>query len=189
AEAFVTGDVMDLPAGPLSTALGVHYQSDEIRDVPGEITLAGNAWGASSAGITEGDDNTVAVFGEVIVPLIADQPGFRNLSLSASSRYTHVASYGDDTTYKIGLYWQIVVSVRMRASQGTSFRSPALFELYLADQTSFPSQRAVDPCINWQANLDAGSISQRIADNCAADGIDRKSTRLNSSHVKTSYAV
>ena len=170
-EAFVTGDVMDLPAGPLSTALGVHYQFDEIRDVPGEITLAGNAWGASSAGITEGDDNTVAVFGEVIVPLIADQPGFRNLSLSASTRYTDVDSYGDDTTYKVGLNWQIVDSVRVRASQGTSFRSPALFELYLADQTSFPSQRSVDPCINWQSNLDAGNISQRIANNCAADGI------------------
>ncbi|MEX2496698.1 MAG: TonB-dependent receptor [Woeseia sp.] len=170
-EAFVTGDVMQLPAGPLSTAVGVHFQHDEIHDVPGEITLAGNAWGASSAGITTGDDDTIAVFGEVNVPVIADVPGIRSLTLNASTRYTDVDSYGDDTTYKAGINWQIVESVRLRASQGTSFRSPALFELYLADQTSFLSQRSVDPCINWQSNLDAGSISQRVASNCAADGI------------------
>lgn len=170
-EGFVTGDLFQLPAGPLSVAVGAHYQFDEINDVPGEITLAGNAWGASSAGITKGDDHTVAYFGEVIVPLVSDVPGIQNLSLTASTRYTDVDSYGDDTTYKVGLNWQIVDSVRFRASQGTSFRSPALFELYLADQTSFAAQRSVDPCINWQQGLDGGTTSQRVANNCAADGI------------------
>jgi iron complex outermembrane recepter protein len=46
----------------------VQYQEDEIRDVPGEITLAGNGWGTSSAGITAGDDNTQAAFAEIEVP-------------------------------------------------------------------------------------------------------------------------
>jgi len=170
-EAFVTGDIFELPAGPVATAVGVHYQHDEIRDVPGETTLAGNAWGSSTAGITEGDDETVAVFGELIVPIISDRRGFENLSLNASTRYTDVESYGDDTTYKVGLNWQIIDSVRFRASRGTSFRSPALFELYLADETSFLQQRFIDPCIQWQSNLDAGNIPQRIANNCAADGI------------------
>ncbi|HET9159506.1 MAG TPA: TonB-dependent receptor, partial [Caulobacteraceae bacterium] len=49
----------------------------------------------------------------------------------------------------------------------TSFRAPALFELFLADQTDFLPQRAVDPCIGWGAALIAGTISQRVADNCA----------------------
>ena len=64
-----------------------------------------------------------------------------------------------------------VAEVRVRASSGTSFRTPALYELYLADQTSFTGQRRVDPCIRWGTNLADGSISQRLADNCAADGI------------------
>jgi outer membrane receptor protein involved in Fe transport len=186
-EGFVTGELFDLPAGPLSAAIGVHYQYDEIHDVPGDITLVkdangnpaldangltfGNGWGTSSAGITSGDDTTVAYFGEVDVPLLTDLPAIKNLTLNASARYTDVDSYGSDTTYKVGLNWQIVDSVRIRANQGTSFRSPALFELYLADQTSFLGQRSVDPCIEWQENLGAGVISQRTADNCAADGI------------------
>jgi outer membrane receptor protein involved in Fe transport len=170
-EGFVTGEVFELPAGPLSAAIGFHYQDDEIKDVPGPITLAGNAWGASTAGITAGDDSTIAYFGELDVPLLTDKPGVQNLTLNASARYTDVDSYGSDTTYKVGLNWQIVDSVRLRANQGTSFRSPALFELYLADQTSFAAQRAVDPCIRWGTNLASGDISQRLADNCAADGI------------------
>jgi iron complex outermembrane recepter protein len=66
-----------------------------------------------------------------------------------SGRYTDVDSYGSGDTYKVGLNWQINDSWRVRASQGTSFRTPALFELYLADQTSFLGQRSIDPCINW----------------------------------------
>ena len=171
AEAYMTGRVFDLPAGPVGTAFGVHYQTDEIKDVPGEITLAENAWGSSAAGITAGDDTTWAVFAEFEVPIVSGKTLVEDLTLSVSGRYTDVDSYGDDTTYKVGLNWSLTDTFRFRASYGTSFRTPALFELYLADQTSFASQRSLDPCIGWGAALDAGEISQRVADNCAADGI------------------
>ncbi len=170
-EAFMTGRLFNVPAGPVGIAFGLHYQEDEIRDVPGEITLAGNAWGASSAGITAGDDKSHAVFAELELPLLAGKPLVDSLTLTASGRYTDVDSYGSGDTYKVGLNWAIVPGLRLRASQGTSFRAPALFELFLADQTSFLSQRSIDPCINWGAARAAGRISQRIADNCAADGL------------------
>jgi outer membrane receptor protein involved in Fe transport len=171
AEAYVTGPLFDLPAGPVSIAAGVQYQEDEIKDVPGEITLAGNAWGNTSAGITEGDDNTQAIFAEIEIPLVAGKAFAQALTLTASGRYTEVDSYGSGDTYKVGLNWQITDSWRVRVSQGTSFRTPALFELYLADQTSFEGQRGIDPCIGWGDALAAGDISQQLADNCAADGI------------------
>lgn len=163
-----TGDVFDLPAGTVAMAAGFHYREDEIDDVPGEITQAGNTWGASAAGRTQGSDETTAVFVEFDVPLLADVPAFQNFTLNASARYTDVSSYGDDTTWKLGINWQIIDSLRLRANRGTSFRTPALFELFLADQTSFPSAR-IDPCRNWGANLANGSITQTTADNCAAD--------------------
>jgi len=171
-EGFVTGDLFDMPAGTVATAFGFHYRSDEINDTPGPITLAGNGWGTTSAGITAGSDTTKAVFAEIDAPLLADKPGIKFLNLNASVRYTDVDSYGGDTTYKVGLNWQVVDSVRFRASQGTSFRTPALFELYLADQTSFVGQRFIDPCIRWGENLAAGNISQRVADNCSATTTD-----------------
>ena len=170
-EAVVSGTAVELDSGPIDVAIGLHYRTDEINDVPGEQTRLGNTWGSSSAGITAGESDTKAIFGEAIIPLINGKPGFQNVELRLSARYTDVSSFGDDTTYKLGLNWDIVDGVKVRASRGTSFRSPALFELYLADQTSFAGQRSIDPCINWGQALTDGDITQRTADNCAADGI------------------
>ena len=170
-EGSLSGDVFALPAGNAAAAVGFVYRTDEIKDVPGAISLAGNAWNSSSAGITEGDDTTTELFGELYVPIVADAPFAESLDLILSGRYTDVDSYGDSTTYKLGLSWQITPEFLVRATHGTSFRAPALYELYLASQTAFGRQTSIDPCIEWQDNLDQENISQRLADNCAADGI------------------
>ena len=170
-EGFMTGDIFEMPAGTAGLAVGFHYQEDEILDTPGAVVLAGNAWQDDAAGITAGKDKTKAVFAEVDLPLLRDMPAIDFLDFTASLRYTDVDSYGDDTTYKVGLNWAITDSFRARSTYGTSFRTPALYELYLADQTSSISARNADPCINWGTNVALGNISQRTADNCAADGI------------------
>lgn len=170
-EAYMTGDLFELPAGTVGGVLGILYQEDSIEDTPSQATQDGAAWGSSQAGITIGEDKTSAIFGEIGLPLLSNMPLAQELSLTLSGRYTDVDSYGGDSTYKAGLNWQITPEFRMRASQGTSFRSPALFELFLAGETSFLGQRAIDPCVNWASNLASQAISQRIADNCAADGI------------------
>jgi len=46
-----------------------------------------------------------------------------------------------------------------------------LFEEFKSPETSFPSARTIDPCVNWAFNLAHGNIDQRIADNCASQGI------------------
>lgn len=171
-EATITGDAFEMPSGQYSgVAFGIQYQHDEIEDTPGEQTLLRNVWGSSAAGVTSGAVETYAVFGEIQLPLLADVAGAERLDLSLSARYTEVPDAGSDTTYKAGLAWEVVDGLTLRGSHGTSFRAPALYELFLADQTSFTGQRNIDPCINWQQNLDNNAISQRLADNCAADGI------------------
>ncbi len=170
-EGFMTGDMFEMPAGTAAMAIGFHYREDEITDTPGDIVLAGNAWQAAAAGITQGDDSTVAVFAEVDIPLLSDKTLVEYLDFNASVRYTDVDSYGDDTTYKVGMNWALTDEFRVRSTFGTSFRTPALYELYLADQTSFISARNADPCINWASKLEDGFISQRTAQNCEADGI------------------
>lgn len=169
-EGFVTGDLFEMPAGTAGVAIGFHYRNDEIVDVPGPITLAENIWIGSVAGITTGDQTTKAIFAEIELPLLQDRPGFENLTLTVSGRYNDVDTYGDGSTYKAGINWQITPAWRIRATQGTSFRTPALFELFLADQTGTIGP-ALDPCLMWGTNLANGSISQKVADNCAADGI------------------
>lgn len=157
-EGNIGGQIMDLPAGPLGAAFGFHLRRDEIEDTPGDITLAENAWGASAAGITAGTEDTREAYAELAVPLLRDLPLVQSLALSLSGRYTDTKTSGDATTYKVGLNWAINDAIRFRATHGTSFRAPALFELYLADQSSFVGQRSIDPCINLDARIADGTL-------------------------------
>ncbi|MBL0915231.1 MAG: TonB-dependent receptor, partial [Sphingopyxis sp.] len=180
-EATLTGDLFTLPAGAVQLAFGVTARRDKINDVPGEITLAANAWGSSASGITAGKAETKEAFGELNIPVLADKPFFKNLTISAAARITSVKSTrasdgvsdsdNGNWTYKVGANWALNDIVRLRASYGTSFRAPALFEQFLANETSFPSARTIDPCVRWQQGLTNGTKTQRLADNCAADGI------------------
>jgi iron complex outermembrane recepter protein len=180
-EASATGNLIDLPYGPVGLALGITARRDAITDTPGAITLAGNAWGASASGITAGHEVTTEAFGEIQVPLLKDILFFKDLSFNGAARITNVkatrASDGltdsdkANWTYKLGGNWAVNNWLRFRGTYGTSFRAPALFEEFKADETSFPSARTIDPCVNWAFNLAQGNIDQRIADNCKAAGI------------------
>lgn len=176
-ELSTTGTLFSLPAGKVSAAFGITARRDSINDVPGETTLADNSWGLTGAGITAGHSVTKEAFGEIEVPLIHNTPLIQSLTLSAAGRVTNFKATRNDGltdsdngnwTYKLGLNWQVTDWLRFRGSYGTSFRAPALFELFLADQSSFAQQRNIDPCIRWGTNVNA---SQQLKDNCAADGI------------------
>ncbi|MEQ7872815.1 TonB-dependent receptor [Sphingomonas sp. ASV193] len=181
AEASINGNLFDLPAGPVAMAIGVDARRDSIVDTPGAITLAGNAWGASSGGITAGKEVTTEAFGEIGIPIFRDRPFFKNLSINADARWTNVKAtrrsdgFSETTkgnwTYKLGANWAVNNTLQFRGTYGTSFRAPALFEEFKADETGFIGARAIDPCVNYAFNLSQGNIDQRIADNCAAAGI------------------
>jgi len=164
-DAYITGDLFEMPAGPVGTAVGVYWQRDEIEDVPGENTLQGNSWGLTGAGITAGEAKTTAAYAEFQVPLLRDLPFVESLDLTTSGRWTDVDIYGSDTTFKVSANWEIGAGFRVRASRGSSFRAPALYELFLENQTGFLGQTS-DPCLNW-----VESTNPLVRANCAADGV------------------
>lgn len=175
AELSFGGDVFQLPAGAVKVALGGVFRRDQINDTPGEITLSENVWGATTSGITAGFQRTTEAFGELEVPLLRDLPFVRELTLSGAARVTSTYAKGrdgaDDSdkgnwTYKLGANWQTTEWLRFRSTYGTSFRSPALFEQFLADESGFLAQTSIDPCIRYELSEDA-----RIRERCAALGI------------------
>lgn len=196
-EASTSGRLFDLwGAGDIGFALGGVLREDEIDDRPGHITNAlvpggdpnnpddiiDNAFSNSfSSQRTAGRQITKELFGELEIPIVNDKPFFRDLTLSGAARVTNVkatrASDGEsfssngNLTYKGMLNWQIEDWIRLRGTYGTSFRAPALFEQFLAGQVTGAQQSSIDPCVNAAQNLSDGVISQRVFDNCAADGI------------------
>jgi iron complex outermembrane receptor protein len=165
-EASVSGDLFNLPAGPVGAAAGFSFRKDEIDDTPGANERNNNLWGSTSAGRTAGSDQTKEVFAELEIPILKGLPGIESLDFQVSGRYVDYDSYGSGDTYKVGLNWQITPAWRIRATKGTSFRAPALYELYLANQTSFTNQGAIDPCVDY-----VNDPSLILRDNCAAAGV------------------
>jgi iron complex outermembrane receptor protein len=180
-EASVSGDVARLPAGPVGIALGATARRDSIDAEPGPIEAAHNLFGQSSSDPTRGHTVTKELFGEIQVPLIHNTPFIQDLNFSGAARLTDVFAQravdgksetsNGNWTYKLGLNWQTNPWLRFRATYGTSFRAPALFEDFLGNTTGFLSQLSIDPCINFGAAVAAGTISQRVANNCASLGI------------------
>ncbi|MGH7040586.1 MAG: TonB-dependent receptor domain-containing protein, partial [Acetobacteraceae bacterium] len=78
---------------------------------------------------------------EVEVPLLADRPFVKDLSLNSAARFTHYDnnSGGDPTmansafnavTWKLGATWAINDRVRVRWSRSKDIRAPNLYDLY-----------------------------------------------------------
>ncbi len=188
AEFSVSGPLFKLPAGEIQVALGVDGRWDSINDVPGDETLAGNVWGASTAGITAGKSTTLEAFGEIEIPLIHDTPLIQSFTLSGSGRVTNVkatrASDGvtdndnGNWTYSFGASWEVTDWLQFRARYGTSFRYPALYELFLSNQTGFLSQREIDPCIDLAGNE---TVNDRVRANCIS-GIPGKLVGVDVNH-------
>ena len=165
--AVITGNLFALPAGDVGAAFGVEYRHSKIDDEPDELTKSGDIWGYSSAQATKGTDNVREAFVEFDIPLIKNKPGIESLSVNLSGRAFKYNSVADsDQVWKTGLNWQIIPSLRVRGSIGTSYRAPGLYELYLGDQTGYQAQTTIDPCILW-----GESNNTFIQQNCAAAGI------------------
>ncbi len=167
AEGDITGDLFTLPAGPVGIALGASYRHDKIDDKPDAQIQLGNLWGQTASGHTAGSDAVSEAYAELSVPVLKNFPFIQNLSFDVSGRYSNYDSYGSTSTYKVSGNWTVIPDLRFRGSVGTSFRAPALFELFLAHQTSFQGQANIDPCINYAANNQPIVIQNA----CAALGI------------------
>ena len=161
------GRLFDMPAGEARGVLGLEWRSREIDDRPSQASILDNQWGFTGAGRTRGDDRVSEAYGEIEFPLLAGQRFAEELTLNTSYRWTDYSSYGDDTTWRALLNYAPNTTMRLRTSLGTSFRAPRLYELFLANQTSFASAR-IDPCNNFRdpsSDIDTGSERFR---NCAS---------------------
>ncbi|WP_312106860.1 TonB-dependent receptor domain-containing protein [Stenotrophomonas indicatrix] len=167
ANAIFSGNLFTLPAGDVASAFGVEFRKYKIDDTPSDFALADRAWNSTSAGPTRGTDKVKEAFAEVDVPLLKGITGIESLSVNLSGRVFEYDSVpGSDHVWKTGVNWQIIPSLRVRGTMGTSFRAPGLYELYLGDQTGFLPQTQIDPCIQW-----GDSNNTFIRANCGAAGI------------------
>jgi len=141
------GEPFQLPAGPLGFALGVEHRTvsaDLIGnpEAEGEITGSGiRGFPISLVGRTGVYRNTnqpsyagsVSVneaYTELNLPLLEGMTLAEELSLNAAFRYTDYSLSGPVNTWKVGLSYKPVESLRFRGTISRDIRQPAPSELF-----------------------------------------------------------
>lgn len=181
AAAGINGSLFTLPAGEVRAYLGAEFRKMSIDDTPDINQQTANIYNYSTSAITRGDDQLWEVYGEVEVPILKDLPWARELVFTGSLRYSDYESYGGDTTYKLGLVYAPNEVFTLRASYGTSYRAPALFEQFVGATSGYVSS-GNDPCDGYG---DTGT-DVVVAANCASEGLPTTFTQTSSVGVVTS---
>ena len=141
---FVTGNLFDLPAGPVGAVLGFEYRDDSIESLPDFVTFNGLFVQQNSDKGTTGSKETKEAFAEIDIPLQAGKPFVRELNVNLSGRITDDELYGTNYTYSLKGGWRPIEPLLLKFSYGTSFRAPNLRENFLGGQSGFPT--LIDPC-------------------------------------------
>lgn len=125
----VSGDLFELPAGPVAVAAGAEYRQEEVASKVDSSSRL-RRFDLNNFQPIAGSFNTQELYGEVAVPILRDKAFAQSLDVNGAVRYTDYSTSGGVTTWKVGASWEPVQSVRFRATQSRDIRAPNLQELY-----------------------------------------------------------
>tara|TARA_B110000495_G_scaffold202457_1_gene222663 strand:- start:3821 stop:6589 length:2769 start_codon:yes stop_codon:yes gene_type:complete len=170
-QAVISGPLFELPAGEVAMAAGLEYRKERGLNVPDPTTQAGESV-ANQVFVTEGAYDVEEFFLEFDVPLLADVFLAQELTLNLQYRRSDYSTFGSDDVYRVGVNWQIIDSVRLRANVSTAYRAPSITDLFGGGTVSFDF--VDDPC---QGASDANTIA-----NCALDGLGAGFTQVTAQY-------
>ena len=142
--AFITGDLFQLPAGPVGAVFGVELRNDRIDSRPNDVASNGLFFGFFRDRGAVGSKLTKEAFAELDIPLQAGKPWVRELNVNLSGRVTDDEIYGTNFTYSAKAGWRPIDPLLIKFSYGTAFRAPNLRENFLLGQSGFLT--LFDPC-------------------------------------------
>jgi iron complex outermembrane receptor protein len=158
----VSGELMQLPAGPLSAAFLASYQKEDI-EFTNNFTLIRQAAssGLELAEDTKGDISSWALAAEFNIPVLRNAPYAKSLEIPISIRYDDYDQSGSTTNPKIGVRWQTNDNLLVRASYNTGFRAPGVFDLFAPKSITFTSNPYNDPVLCPNGNPVPGADPAR----------------------------
>jgi iron complex outermembrane recepter protein len=160
---YVTGDLFQLPAGPVAVVLGGEYRAAsgflDYDDPINRGTVTGNQVGD----INYVKVKTQEVFAETIVPVLKDQPFAKSLSIEGAIRYSDTKRIDKYETWKYGGEWAPIEDVRFRAMSARAVRAPVPSDLSGGFETAGVVN---DPCTASRRNANPARAAA-----CAAAGV------------------
>ena len=176
-EATLSGPLFKLPGGDLSFALGADYRETSFDYQPDNALITGDSLPFGSISAASGRQKVKEVFGELLVPLLSDQPFAKELSLDLGYRYSKYDTFSGQSTWKADLSWAPVEQIRFRGGYSRAIRAPSLEDLYgptTNAQVSIGNATltglAGDPC-DINSSYRNGSSAAQVKTLCSAQGV------------------
>lgn len=176
--ASITGQAWELSAGEVALATGLELRSDHGWLQPDAMLVQGSA-NNNIQKPTNGSLSAREAFVEIDIPLLKQRAWAQSLHLNSALRHSDYDLFGSVNNYQLGIDWQALSSVNLRAHYATAFRAPNVPELFAGNLSQ--NLNAIDPCNNWE-QLPASSNTYR---NCMAAGVPMGLQQLAPSMLTT----
>src|SRR5690606_24948702 len=133
-EINVQGGIAELPAGELAFALGASDRENDFRWFAPPITSPQSIFdlpaGQYPRSETTGTIGATEIYGELLVPLLADKAFARSMNLELGYRYSDNDPTDSVESYKALLDWQVHERIRLRGGHQVANRAPNVAELF-----------------------------------------------------------
>ena len=171
--ADLTGELFNLPAGPVGVAVGLEHRKQQGYDKPGQMERSG--YSTDLAGNpTVGEYTVKEGYLEFQIPVLKGMPFADTLALNISGRHSDYSTYGKTTNGKFSMLWRPYKDMMVRGTIADGFRAPTVDDVSGGGSQSFDSY--LDPCdsVNGAASRDA-TVKAR----CNAAGVPTNFRQLN----------
>jgi outer membrane receptor protein involved in Fe transport len=174
-QGVIQGPVASLPAGDLIVALLADHRRNTYSYRPDSQLAAQNIEAVIASQPTDGAISVKEFATQIDVPLLADKPFIKKLSLGGAFRRSDYSTSGGVNSYEGDLRWEPNSSLLVRGGYQRAVRAPNIGELFAAasgSQIAFGTPPAAigDPCdIRSVARTGPGGGSVRSL--CLAQGI------------------
>jgi outer membrane receptor protein involved in Fe transport len=141
----VNGEPFQVPAGPVSLALGAEHRIEKVSGRADPVSLI-NGWFAGNYLPTFGRYSVTEGFAETVVPLARNASFADSMELNAAVRATSYSTSGMVVTWKLGASYQPRSDVRFRVTRSRDIRAPNLNDLFQAGTAN--TSNVTDPFNN-----------------------------------------
>jgi iron complex outermembrane recepter protein len=145
------GGLAEMPAGELRFALGAGYRENKFDfnadTLNSQASVLDQLAGFFPLGDAHGTTEARELYGELLVPVVADVAGARELNLELGYRSTDNKPSNDVNTWKALIDWRVVDRFRVRGGRQVANRAPNIGELFQSREQFAPfSLFQGDPC-------------------------------------------
>jgi iron complex outermembrane recepter protein len=174
-QGVVQGSLFTLPAGDVKLALLADHRRNTYSYHPDSQLAAQNIEAVIASQSTRGEISVDEMAAQVDIPLLAELPLIKKLSVGAAFRRSDYSTSGSVDSYESDIRWEPIDTLLVRGGYQRAVRAPNIGELFAAAsgaQIAFGTPPAAigDPCdVRSTARTGAGGASVRSL--CLAQGI------------------